>query len=108
MKRSNIRRTIRHKDPVTLGVARAVLDRDKGCVASRVGMPGRCGTQFGVSDKFNIELDHVNTSGLGKRGPSIPENLVSLCGLHHRMKTEQARIWRPRLNEYLAGFYGGK
>jgi hypothetical protein len=62
-------------------------------------MIGRCGTQFGPSDRFSLELDHVNTSGLGKRGPSIPENLVSLCGLHHRMKTEQSRVWRPMLNE---------
>lgn len=106
MKRGTIRRSIRHKDPVTLGVAQIVLKRDKGCVGPRVGMLGRCGTQFGVSDKFNIELDHVNTSGLGKRGPSTPENLVSLCGLHHRVKTEQSRIWRARLNDYLEGLYG--
>lgn len=105
MKRSAIRRTIRHKDPVTLGVAHEVLQRDKGCVGVIVGMPGRCGTQFGPSDRFSLELDHVNTSGLGKRGPSTPENLVSLCGLHHRMKTEQSRVWRAKLNDYLRSIY---
>lgn len=105
MKRSRIKRTIRHKDPVTLGVAHEVMRRDNGCVGPKIGMYGSCGTQFGPSDRFNIELDHVNTSGLGKRGPSIPENLVSLCGLHHRMKTEQSRIWRPLLNEYLKKLY---
>lgn len=68
-------------------------------------MYGSCGTQFGPSDRFNIELDHVNTSGLGKRGPSIPENLVSLCGLHHRIKTEQSRVWREKLNDYLRKIY---
>jgi hypothetical protein len=52
-----------------------------------------------------MELDHVNGSGLGKRGPSIAENLVLLCGLHHRMKTEQSRVWRPKLNEYLEKHY---
>lgn len=108
MKRSRIKRTIRHKDPVTLGVAQEVFKRDGGCVGPRVGMYGRCGTQFGPSDRFGLELDHVNGSGLGKRGPSIPENLVSLCGLHHRMKTEQSRIWRPILNEYLEKFYKEK
>jgi hypothetical protein len=108
VKRSNIKRTIKHKDPVTLGVAQSVLKRDNGCVGPRIGMLGRCGTQFGVSDRFNIELDHVNTSGLGKRGPSTPENLVSLCGLHHRVKTEQSRVWRARLNDYLDEFYEGE
>lgn len=106
MKRSTIKRKIRHKDPVTLSVARHVLTRDGGCVGAKIGMMGQCGTQFGPSERFNLELDHVNTAGLGKRGPSTPENLVSLCGLHHRVKTEQSRIWRPRLNDYLKKIYG--
>ena len=105
MKRSRMKRTIKHKDPVTLAVAGEVLRRDAGCVGAKIGMIGRCGTQFGPSDRFSLELDHVNTSGLGKRGPSIPQNLVSLCGLHHRMKTEQSRVWRPILNEYLRKLY---
>lgn len=105
MKRSTIRRTIRHKDPVTIEVRLSVLKRDSGCISAKIGMPGLCGTQFGPSPNPNLELDHVNGSGMGKRGPSIAENLVTLCGLHHRMKTEQARIWRPKINEYLSNYY---
>lgn len=107
MKRSMIRRTIRHKDPVTPEVRYAVLKRDAGCIAARVGMPGLCGSQFGPSPTPTLELDHVNGNGMGKRGPSIPENLVVLCGLHHRMKTEQSRVWRVKLNDYLRSIYGG-
>jgi hypothetical protein len=105
MKRSNIKRSIKHKDPVTQETAAAVYGRDISCIAGRIGMPGICGSQFGPQANPPLELDHVNGSGLGKRGPSIPENLVLLCGLHHRMKTEQARVWRPVINEYLKGRY---
>jgi len=105
MKRTNIKRSIQHKDPVTKEVHYEVYIRDRGCVAARVGMPGSCGSQFGPQSNPPMELDHVNGSGLGKRGPSIAANLVLLCGLHHRMKTEQARIWRPALNEYLKKHY---
>lgn len=105
MKRTTIRRSIRHKDPVTQDVWMKVYQRDVRCVGPKVGMPGLCGSQFGPQTHPTMELDHVNGSGLGKRGPSIPENLVLLCGLHHRMKTEQARVWRPKLNEYLAKYY---
>jgi hypothetical protein len=105
MKRSMIKRTIRHKDPVSREVYMEVYRRDVRCVGPLVGMPGLCGSQFGPQAQPTMELDHVNGSGLGKRGPSIPENLVLLCGLHHRMKTEQSRVWRPRLNEYLSKHY---
>jgi hypothetical protein len=105
MKRSQIKRTIKHKDPVSREVYASVYSRDVRCVGPKVGMPGICGSQFGPQSNPPMELDHVNGSGLGKRGPSIPENLVLLCGLHHRMKTEQARAWRPVLNEYLKKVY---
>ena len=82
-----------------------VYRRDVRCVGPVVGMPGLCGSQFGPQQHPTMELDHVNGSGLGKRGPSTPQNLVLLCGLHHRMKTEQARVWRPKLNEYLSKHY---
>jgi hypothetical protein len=47
----------------------------------------------------------VNSAGLGKRGPSTPENTVLLCGLHHRVKTESSKRWRAELNSYLEKFY---
>jgi len=105
VKRSYMRKTIKHKDPVTPEIRALVLTRDRGCLAPKIGMPGYCGSQFGPAKNPPLEIDHVNNSGLGKRGPSTPENLATLCGLHHRMKTEQARVWRPKLNEYLDRLY---
>ncbi len=95
-----------HKDPVTPEVHAAVKLRDQHCVGPSVGMEGECGSQWGPGRPVVIELDHVNSSGFGKRGPSIKENIVLLCGYHHRIKTESSRRWRAALNEYLEQFYG--
>lgn len=82
------------KDPVTPELRDAVLERDKGCLGPRVGMPGNC--------HFHLELDHVRASGgLGLRSPSTMENLATLCRDHHRLKTEAGRTWRPPLLAYL-------
>jgi 5-methylcytosine-specific restriction endonuclease McrA len=71
-----------------------VLLRDKACVGPAVGMITPC--------QGSIELDHVRAShGMGMKSETTPENLVTLCGLHHRMKTADGRKWRPRLLEYL-------
>lgn len=92
LRRSPIRRHAR-KDPVTPSVANYVLARDFGCVGVVVEMEGTC--------QGRMELDHVDNAGLGKRGPSTADNLVSLCSFHHRMKTENAPTWRPLLRAYL-------
>ena len=77
-------------------VRRQVILRDGGCVGPRVGMPTDC--------VGGIELDHVRASeGLGMKSPSTADNLVSLCGTCHRLKTLEGRRWRPRLIGYLAG-----
>jgi 5-methylcytosine-specific restriction endonuclease McrA len=70
-----------------------VLERDKGCVG--VGrLPGECGG--------TIELDHVRASGgMGMKSRSTRDNLVSLCGNHHRWKTSPGREARPILIAYL-------
>lgn len=72
-----------------------VLERDRGCVGPRVGMPGDCaGT---------LEIDHVRAShGMGMKSATEPANLVTLCGSHHRLRTEHGRTWRPLLLDYLA------
>jgi len=57
-------------------------------------MPGLC--------SWRVELDHIDGGGLSRRGPSTPDNLVSLCSGHHRTKTDHARTWRPLLREYVA------
>ena len=78
-------------------VRRAVHERDLGCVGAKLGWPCHV-------DKRGIELDHVRASGgLGMKSPSTIQNLVRLCGTHHRVKTEAGREWRPKLIEYIDG-----
>lgn len=69
---------------------------DGGCVGPRVGMPGPCSGP--------IDLDHVRAShGMGMKSPTVRGNLVSLCRLvHHRLKTDHGRVWRPHLLTYIA------
>lgn len=65
--------------------------RDQGCVGPRVGMPGEClrGTE---------DIDHVRASGaIGMKSRSTVDNGAVLCSPHHRLKTENGRIWRPKL-----------
>ena len=94
-----------HKDPVTPELRRAVMKRDKTCVGPRVGMEGACGSQFGSGSIIVLELDHVDNAGFAKRGPSVEQNLVVLCGYHHRVKTESSKRWKPLLRKYLEEFY---
>lgn len=95
-----------HKDPVTDLVRRSVIKRDGGCVGLKLNMPRQCGTQFGEGTKGAIEIDHVVSGGLGRRGPSAEKNLVSICGIHHRVKTESSKLWRAKIIEYLENYYG--
>lgn len=74
-----------------LAEARAIEERDHGrCVGPLVGMPGPC---FGQPQK-----DHIRASGaIGKKSESVARNGCLLCSPHHRLKTENGRIWRPKL-----------
>lgn len=75
-----------------------VILRDRRCVGPAVGMPGDCAG--------NLELDHVRAShAIGRKSRTEPDNLVQLCGFHHRVKTAAGRTWRPVLLAYLSGFY---
>lgn len=75
---------------------RNVILRDGGCVGPRASLPGPCSGA--------IELDHVRASGgMGMKSESTEDNLVSLCGSHHRYKTSFGREARPLLLAYLAG-----
>ncbi len=50
-----------------------------------------------------LEVDHVRASGgMGMKSRTELDNLVSLCGSHHRWKTEHGKTARPLLLEYLA------
>jgi len=70
--------------------------RDQGCVGPRVGMPGACSGP--------VEQDHVRAShATGMKSPTAAWNLVELCRyVHHRLKTEHGRTWRPPLLDYLS------
>lgn len=82
------------KDPVSGIVALAVLRRDQGCVAPRLG-----GSELDCGGR--ITLDHVKDQPmLGKRAPSDLAHLVSLCENHH-LWTPWATSNRPALREYL-------
>ena len=103
MKRSRIRRKP-HRDPVTPGTAEYVAHRDGSCVMSQLDPTHVCRDKWGneTSPSAEYEIDHVDTSGLGRRGPSVPSNLVRLCPWGHTEKTYNARKWRPALRSYLA------
>lgn len=77
-----------------------VRDRDQrivggnGCVGRYIGMHEACGGE--------IELDHVRAShAMGMKSRTAADNLASLCGLAHREKTANGRLWRPKLIAYL-------
>ena len=42
-------------------------------------------------------MDHVLNGGMALRGPSVMDNLATLCRGHHRYKTEHARDARRLL-----------
>lgn len=70
-----------------------VLSRDQGCVGFG-RLPGSCAGP--------LELDHVRAShGMGMKSRTETDNLVSLCGTHHRWRTEHGREGRPILLAYL-------
>ena len=84
----------RRKDPVTQEVALFVIQRDSGCVAVRLGeSPADCSGR--------LTLDHVKDQpAMGKRAPSDPRHLVSLCEAHH-LWSGWATSHRPELRRYL-------
>lgn len=81
---------------IPMAVRTIVRVRDGGCVAKRAGIDTPC---FGY-----LEMDHVRTGGTGAKSASTPENLVQLCALHHRWKTEHGREARPLLLQYLSQY----
>jgi hypothetical protein len=55
-----------------------------------------------------VEIDHVRASGgIGLKSRSTPDNLASLCWVHHRYKTDHTRVARPLLLDYLERVEGG-
>ena len=73
-----------------------VFARDGGCIG--IGrLPGPCAG--------GLEPDHVRAShGTGMKSVTCPCNLVSVCGSHHRYKTEHGKVVRDIFLDYLARF----
>lgn len=70
-----------------------VYERDRGCVGYGQ-LPGPCAGP--------VEADHVRAShAMGMKSRTARDNLVSLCGAHHRWKTNHGREARPILLAYL-------
>ena len=79
---------------IPAGLRVTVLTRDNGCVG-RGRLPGEC--------SGSLELDHVRAShAMGMKSRTEANNLVALCGVHHRWKTSFGREARPILLDYLA------
>lgn len=85
----------RRSDPVPGDVALAVLERDGGCIAVRLGAdPAGCAGR--------LTLDHVKDQPrMGKRAASDAQHLVAICRGHH-IDTPWATSHRPQLRAYLA------
>jgi len=85
------------RDPVTQAIAIAVIQRDGGCVAPRLG-----GSFMDCGGRTT--LDHVKDEPrMGVRAPSDMAHLVTLCEQHH-LWTGWATSHRPELREYLRSF----
>jgi hypothetical protein len=98
MKRSTMRRQRTRPDPVTGEVYIAVMARDDGCVAVKLGEPA-------ADCRGRLTLDHVKDQPrMGKRAPSDPAHLVSICEWHHLYGW--ATSHRPELRTYLQGVNG--
>jgi hypothetical protein len=99
-------------DPVTAEVRELVLRRDGGgCVAPVLGAEDECRDRYGrpaIKTLWPLSywpaaltLDHVKDEPrMGKRAPSDPDHLVTLCWHHHL--DGWATSHRPELRRYLA------
>ena len=94
------------EDKVPEGEANYVAARDLavgGCVMAHLDPSHTCHDQFGnqIRPDGLYELDHVDNGGVGHRGANTRYTLVRLSPYAHRIKTENARMWRIHLRGYL-------
>jgi hypothetical protein len=94
-----------HDDPVTADVRSSVLARDGGCVAALLDPGHVCRDRWGwPHTPHRVELmtlDHVQEAygRMGRRAPSDPDHLVTLCW--HAHLDGWATANRPTLREHL-------
>lgn len=96
-------------------VAEAVLRRDQGCMAPRLGAISECRDRFGrpmprghAWNHPGLTIDHVNCRmKKGKRAPGNLRHLLTYCAGHHLLggwaTTKQARMAARRHLERLYG-----
>ncbi len=108
MKRSFIRRKP-HADPVTPTVYETVIERDRWAAWNRRRTMYPCVAAALFPDQSvmcsgRVTLDHVKDEPqMGKRAPSDPQHLVTLCAYHHL--EGWATSHRPLLRWYLRSIY---
>jgi hypothetical protein len=93
------------RDPVTPDVAEYVKLRDGACVLSLMETMHRCRNQWGdpiaAFDLGAMTLEHVKSElRMGKRAPSDPAHLVTLCGYANVNVPTKAQ--RELMRRYLA------
>lgn len=92
MKRTPLRRSTYHSDPVAPELRLRVLERDGDCVAFQFAATDEC--------RGRLTLDHVKSEPrMGKRAPSDLAHLVTVCEHHHL--DGWATSHRPELRQYL-------
>jgi hypothetical protein len=82
--RKPMSRTQPKADPVTPELRLFVLERDGACVAAKLERGHSCRDMWGVphspTDRRKLSLEHVKDQlRMGKRAPSDPSHLVTLC-----------------------------
>lgn len=89
------------RDRVTPAVALEVFTRDDGCVAQR------CGGTF-MDCRGRLRLEHVKDEPrMGRRAPSDPAHLVTLCEGHTEAGMRAGYVWctdrknREAMRDYL-------
>jgi len=92
------------RDKVTPETALYVLQRDAGCVAPRLG-----GSYLDCAGRNRLEHVQDNGGRMGRRAPSDPAHLVTLCEGHTEAGMRAGYVWatdkanRQAMRDYLAG-----
>lgn len=89
-------------DRVTPEMALAVLTRDGGCMAPRLG-----GSFMDCAGRNGLEHVQDSYGRMGRRAPSDPAHLLTLCDGHREPGMKAGRVWctdkvnRQAMRDYL-------
>lgn len=89
------------RDPVSPELYQQILERDQGCIAPIVDL-----SQLGTCSP-HLELEHVKSQlRIGKRAPSRPDHLVTLCTNHTEQGMKAGHVWNSnKQNRELVRMY---